>query len=332
LTLKECKACLDGRIDPASLKGRLAALDAEIRLKRRSRSLLAALLGQASLKSWHEELERVAPDLHLDWLVKQGFSRSDASRLKWLSKDMNDHDNYMRVFAEVFDGLERWGPGSDTTTLRALTSLPFEPASILEIGCGKGVATLPLAINTQARITAIDIDAGALAALEARAAEAGVAGSIDVRCQDMTRMSAPGAAYDVIWSEGSAYILGVKRAFRDWRAYLRQAGVLVLSDMVWRTDRRSPEAQAFWASEYPAMTTVPHRLRQAVQAGFRVVSHFDLGREAFEAYYGPLEARLRALEDRLQGARVLDDLRAELRTYREAFGEFGYEMFVLQCR
>jgi hypothetical protein len=31
--------------------------------KRASRDLLAALLGQSSLEDWHEEVERVAPDL-----------------------------------------------------------------------------------------------------------------------------------------------------------------------------------------------------------------------------------------------------------------------------
>jgi hypothetical protein len=124
----------------------------------------------------------------------------------------------------------------------------------------------------------------------------------------MTRIAQPNGPYDVIWSEGSAYILGVEPALLDWRAFLRDAGVLVLSDMVWRTDRPGTEAQA----------------------GFRVLSHVDLGRDAFEVYDGPLEARIRILEDRLQGSRVRDDLRAALRIYREVFGEFGCEMFVLQ--
>jgi hypothetical protein len=52
----------------------------------------------------------------------------------------------------------------------------------------------------------------------------------------------------------------------------------------------------------------------------------------FEAYYDSRQAQVRVLGDRLQGSRVLDDLRAEVRIYREAFGEFGYEVFVLQHR
>ncbi len=54
--------------------------------------------------------------------------------------------------------------------------------------------------------------------------------------------------------------------------------------------------------------------------------------EVFEAYYDSRQAQVRVLGDRLQGSRVLDDLRAEVRIYREAFGEFGYEVFVLQHR
>jgi hypothetical protein len=34
----------------------------------------------------------------------------------------------------------------------------------------------------------------------------------------------------------------------------------------------------------------------------------------------------------MEGTRVLDDLRRELRAYHEGRGQFGYEMFVLQRR
>jgi SAM-dependent methyltransferase len=194
------------------------------------------------------------------------------------------------------------------------------------------VATLVLAAQTGARITAIDTDAGALARLHTRAASVGLPHRIDARCLDMARLPVPDRPYDVIWAEGSAYIIGVERALEAWRPMLRQGGVLGLSDMVWRTDHPSEDVRQFWASEYPAMTTVPPRLEQATRAGYRVLTHFDMGRSALDTYYQPLEARLRDLEGRLEGTRVLEDLRRELRVYHEGRGQFGYEMFVLERR
>jgi signal transduction histidine kinase len=53
-------------------------------------------------------------------------------------------------------------------------------------------------------------------------------------------------------------------------------------------------------------------------------------REVLDAYYRPLEARLRDVEGQLVGQRVLDNLRREVRAYHEGKGQSGHEMFVLE--
>ncbi|MEZ9856289.1 methyltransferase, partial [Vibrio breoganii] len=79
------------------------------------------------------------------WLIKQGFDEKQALRLKWLSKDMNDHDQYMADFEVIFEGLQRLGPGTAEDTLAALVHVSVSPKRVLEIGCGKGIATSVLA-------------------------------------------------------------------------------------------------------------------------------------------------------------------------------------------
>ncbi|WP_210402513.1 MerR family transcriptional regulator [Thioclava sp. F28-4] len=330
LSLKESQACLDGKLDREMLNHRLETLEHDIAEKTRSRDLLAALLGRGSLKDWHEKVERVAPDLHRAWLMTQGFSSGEAALVAWLSKDMNAHDDYMARFMEVFSELDRWGPGTEAATLKALAALPFAPETILEIGCGPGMATMTLAGATAARITATDTAEVALDKLRARIAARGLNDRIEVQTVDMAAIPTPTRPWDVIWSEGSAYILGVEKALADWRALLRPGGVLVVSDMVWRTDKPEDEVVAFWAAEYPAMATPASRVAQAKRAGYRVLGHFDMGREAMDTYYRPLTARLEALEPDLAGARVLDDLHREIAVNQAGCGQFGYEMFVLE--
>ena len=50
------------------------------------------------------------------------------------------------------------------------------------------------------------------------------------------------------------------------------------------TEHPSEDVRQFWASEYPAMTTVSSSREQATRAGYRVRSQFDMGRSALDTY------------------------------------------------
>lgn len=330
LTLNECKACLNARIDRQVLLNRLSQLDDEIAEKQNARRLLAALLGETGHKEWHETIDRVAPDVHLDWLIKQGFNEKEALRLKWLSKNMNEHERYMADFLRVYEALDRWGPGSDSETLKALSKIPFTPKKILELGCGNGVATTVLAAHSEAEITAVDNDAPALARLVERAKEVGVDHRITTSCASMMDLPFKEASFDVIWAEGSAYIMGVAKALKEWKALLEDGGILVLSDVVWLTNSPSDVASAYWEKGYPGMATVDGRVKQSEAAGYEVLDSFTLNEGAWRAYFEPLQARVNSIKDEMTGSPALKDIEEELAICRQYPDEFGYQMFVLR--
>lgn len=148
LTLKECQSCLDAKLDKRVLRERLTQLDNEIAKKQQARDLLMGLLGERSQRELHDLLNKNSPSAYLNWLNKQGYSEKEALRLKWLSKDMNEHDSYMKDFITVFKTLERWGPGSQQDSLKAMSYIePESMTDILEIGCGTGPSTLLLALS-----------------------------------------------------------------------------------------------------------------------------------------------------------------------------------------
>ncbi|MBQ4810138.1 MerR family transcriptional regulator [Pseudoalteromonas luteoviolacea] len=329
LTLQECKACLETKLDKAILKNRLNALDIEIEQKQKSRNLLAALLGEGELKTWHEKLNKVAPDIHTDWLIRQGFEEKEALRLKWLSKDMNEHDRYMADFMRVFRTLERWGPGSVQDTLRALKHVPTVVEQVLEIGCGKGQATQVLAQNCAAHITAIDNEQVALNVVLESFEKLNLTNRITTACTSMTELNYPNERFDLIWSEGSAYIMGVENALHDWKPLLAKSGVLVLSDLIWRTDTPSKRANSFWQKEYPDMKSLAARLIHFKNAGYRLIEHFPLSDKAWENYYGPLHKRVESLKRGGFKSPVLDDLEVEIDIFTQYQHEFGYHMFIL---
>ena len=215
--------------------------------------------------------------------------------------------------------------------MKALHGLPDSPQRILEIGCGKGIATRILAQHCAAQIIACDNDQPALDALDNILAAAGWQNRVSTLCADMQALPASLGVFDLIWSETSAYVMGVEQALRSWRSFLTERGVLVLSDLVWLTDSPSAQAQAFWANEYPDITQVHTRLEQMTRAGYRVLEHFTLSRAAWEAYWLPLQHRVDELADEMPDSAALDDIRRELEVYREHLGEFGYQMVILQA-
>ncbi|WP_328824572.1 MerR family transcriptional regulator [Thalassotalea algicola] len=330
LTLKECQACLDDKLDGALIKSRLRQLDEEIKQKRQSRNLLAAIVGEGDETSWHQAAIKQAPDAHFDWLKTQGLDEKDALRLKWLSKNMTQHDQYMNDFMKVYEPLEYWGPGSEQDTLNALSMLPHSPTDVLEIGSGKGLATLVLAKSLAANITAIDNEQSALDSLSTLLANKGLASKVTTKCESMTALTCDKNAFDLIWSEGAAYIMGVESALTSWKNYLHDEGYLVFSDLVYTTTSPNKAAKAFWENEYPDMQTVETRRQQIVACGFDIVNDFALSRQAWNNYYLPLKARVEQLMPTMVGSKALQDIQKEIELCLNFHQEFGYQMFILK--
>ncbi|WP_019275185.1 MerR family transcriptional regulator [Vibrio coralliilyticus] len=327
LTLEECLECLESKIDRNKLLQRLNALDEEIQRKQKAKELLSAMLGMNSMRDWHQEMEENAPSAHMEWLIKQGFSEKQALRLKWLSKDMNEHEQYMADFEQIFAGLKRLGPGSEQDTLRALSALSQNKGVLLEVGCGKGIATGVLASHSEFRITALDNDEASLRSLQEGIP---VEKQVNAICASMTDMPFEAAQFDVIWSEGSAYIMGVENALKSWKAYLKPSGYLVVSDLVWLTDNPDSDVSNFYQKEYPDMMTVDKRIAQMRQAGYEVVETFTLSQQSWNNFVDPLVSRVDELESSLQASQALIDMKSELHMHQNYLHQYGYQMFVLR--
>ncbi|MBQ4835602.1 MerR family transcriptional regulator [Pseudoalteromonas luteoviolacea] len=330
LTIKECKACLDAKINSQLLRDRLATLQSEIQQKQQAHDLLLAILGDTPQQGWHEELSAIAPDAHLSWLINQGFSEKEALRLKWLSKDMNEHDVYMADFTTVFSGLSRWAPGSDEDTLKALSFVPSELSTILDIGCGTGYATELLIKHTQAQVIAVDNEQSALNTLSQRIKHQGFTHRLQTQCISMTELKFATESIDLIWSEGSAYIMGVENALKQWKPFIAQHGALVFSDLVWKVDTPSRDALEYWSKAYPDMQNVETRLAQISKAGYKLTTHFEQSNQAWENYYAPLQSRVSTLKKDLPNSAALRDIDEEVNLCTQYANEFGYHVFILK--
>jgi cyclopropane fatty-acyl-phospholipid synthase-like methyltransferase len=255
-----------------------------------------------------------------------------------------DHDKMMQAIHHVFDAtLPRLAPGDDRSTRRALEMLygpgladAGEDLRVLDLGCGNGAQTLRLAAELDARVTAVDDHQPYLDELARRAAALGLADRIETRCADMRGLDPDGEAFDLVWAEGSAFVMGIPEALRAWRAFLKPGGALGFTELTWLEDGAPDACREFFAAEYPQMTDVASHLATIEACGYERVGHFTLPAASWwEPFYGPLAERLAGYEppnDDDETRAVMNMVRGEIETYRRFSRWYGYVFFLLRTR
>ncbi|MDN5748927.1 MAG: class I SAM-dependent methyltransferase [Pseudonocardia sp.] len=239
------------------------------------------------------------------------------------------------LFWAAHTGLPRESPGSTATTrllLGLAGALPPRPR-IVDIGCGAGPATVLLARETGGEVTAVDTHEPFLARLRAAAESAGLGGRVHALAASMDDLPLPDGAADLLWAEGSAYVMGFDAALRAWRRLLAPGGVLVLTEAEWTTIDPAPGARAFWDAGYPAMRTTGGNVTAAQDAGWTVAATYLLPDPDWDAYYSPLAARIAELRATHPGHDdALDEVGAEIAVRRAHGDDYGYTGYVLRPR
>lgn len=248
-----------------------------------------------------------------------------------------------KAFFEAFHpSLPRLGPGDAKSTRRALEMLlGTEPAGaprkVLDIGCGNGAATLCLAAELDARITAVDNHEPFLRELERRAAAAGAADRITTRCADMNGLALGGETFDLVWAEGSAFVIGIPQALESWREFVEPGGALGFSDLVWLRDDAPDECHRFFGEEYPAISSVAEIRGLIDEKGWDRVGDFVLPETSWWGpLYDPLARRLDEVESLGEldesAARVHAMCRREIEMFRKYSRYYGYVFFLARKR
>ena len=205
---------------------------------------------------------------------------------------------FWEIFFEVYENLPRQGPGNRDLRRQSPWSLPRTSRIPRDprLGVRRRWA------NPSTRRTHVRFDRGnRQPCAEHRTAEGGHRSAwAFATCQrNRWRYGPPGAAagsFDLIWSEGALYNIGLRNALRVCHGLLRPGGYLAFTDAVWRKEDPPPEVKAGFDLDYPTMGWLDDDVAAIRDCGFELVGHFTLPDEAWwDDFYTPMEKRIAEL-------------------------------------
>jgi len=221
----------------------------------------------------------------------------------------------------LFKDLDRLGPGS-AESLRWALDLAQTPngAKILDAGCGTGadLGILQSAVP-DGKITALDTAQTFIDVVRDRFPR------INAVVGDM--LAPPDGPYDLIWSAGAVYTVGVEPALTAWRSHLRDGGRVAFSDLRLRTAKPPQPVVEFFTKEGGALSGAAALEMDVSNAGYRVLGARWVGTTGWASYYGPLEAHLDSVD---AAPELIAHLREEIALWRTHGVAYGYRIIVCE--
>jgi ubiquinone/menaquinone biosynthesis C-methylase UbiE len=243
----------------------------------------------------------------------------------------------MSIFFEIHSDIPREGPGDNESTRKAykLIEKYVSKPVILDIGAGPGMQTMEIAKLTDGTILATDMNEDFLHVVEERAKQFGVSEKISTQIANMKKLPFEEGVFDVIWSEGAIYIIGFEKGLQEWKKFLKNEGIIAVTEISWLKEDVPNEPWSFWKEAYPEIDTVSANIQKAEVLGYKLIDTFVLPESAWWGeYYPPLEERLVMLREKYQNdeeaLRMIAETQAEIDLFRKFHEYYNYVFYIFQ--
>lgn len=238
------------------------------------------------------------------------------------------------MIADFFKRVNRQGPGGERETSLAVGLLPDfkRKIRIADIGCGKGSQTFVLAKEYEAEIDAVDLFPEMTDSIRTKSKELGMEDRIHPIQASMEALPFQPNTYDLIWAEGSIFIMGYENGLNYWKQFLKPEGYIAVTECSWLNSRR-PKNISWIEDNLPEIDTIEHKIEQMSAAGYEPYAHFALPEHCWTTnYYQPMKPAMEAfLKDHNNSAAALsfvNRLKEEIAYYEENKEYFGYVFYI----
>lgn len=245
------------------------------------------------------------------------------------------HDFDFNLICEYFSLVERQGPGSVETTLKALNFLDDLPkeAKIADLGCGTGGQTITLAENTTGHITAMDLFPDFINIMDQNIKKKNLGNRISTIVGSMGDLPFEEGELDLIWAEGSIYNIGFENGVNLWKKYLKKGGYIAVSEGTWFTNERPAEIEKFWMDNYPEIDTISAKVHQMENAGYKIIACFATPESDWlEQFYPPMEKARKIFMEKYGDNKMVRELVAnqqrEEKLYNKYKDYYGYAFYI----
>ena len=247
------------------------------------------------------------------------------------------HDFDSQLICDYFGRLERQGPGSPESTIRALSfidTLSCE-SEIADLACGTGGQTMILAQNAKGTITGLDIFPDFIEKFNRNAEKLGLQNRVKGIVGSMDNLPFKNERFDVIWSEGAIANIGFQKGLNYWKEFLKKDGYIALTYESWFTDERPAEIEKFWVDAVPEMNTIGHNISVMQNTGYRLVAAFTLPETCWtDTYFVPQKAIQKEFLEAHVGNKAaeifVEYMKHEAELYSKYKQYYGYVFYIGQ--
>lgn len=237
------------------------------------------------------------------------------------------------MIADFFRRLKRQGPGGDWETRLATSLIPSfkRKIRIADMGCGMGSQTFVLADEYDAEIDAVDLLPEMVEGIRQETERRGLQDVVHAVKASMDNLPFTPESHDLLWAEGSIFVMGYERGLRYWHQFLKPGGYVAVTDCSWLGSRRPNDIQ--WiADNIPEIDTIAHKLEQMEAAGYEPYAHFVLPETCWTTnYYQPMLPIMKQflMDHPTSGAQAfVDRLKEEIAYYEANKDTYGYVFYI----
>lgn len=240
------------------------------------------------------------------------------------------------LLLEIHKDMPRQGSGRDEYTQKAFEMIPeMKQPKILDIGCGPGMQTIKLAKLSGGKVIGIDIVQQFLDQLNESIEKEGLQERVKAVNQSMFDINYPEESFDIIWAEGSIFVIGFEKGLTAWRKYIKPKGFLAVHEMAWIQNNPPKEIVDYFKNVYPAITTIEKNIESIKKCKYKLLGYFPLPEDAWwELYYEPLQNRLNGLritfKDNHKALEMINQEQLEIDLFRKYNKWYGSVFFVMQ--